>query len=74
MLNLNDITAIHSRDIIWLHKKHKDWVRDKSTTIVTNEDDANELPSRKGLKKMIIIWPKLTFLKTIKLGQMKSIS
>jgi hypothetical protein len=44
MLNLETKAIIHSRDIIWLHKMHKDWIKDKSTTIASNEDDTIELP------------------------------
>jgi hypothetical protein len=44
MLNLETKAIIHSRDIIWLHKMHKDWVKDKSIIIASNEDDPIELP------------------------------
>jgi hypothetical protein len=44
MLKLETKAIIHSRDIIWLHKMHKDWVKEKSTTIASNENDPIELP------------------------------
>ena len=44
MLNFEANAVIHSRDIIWLHKLHKDWVKNKSATIFTSDDDVIELP------------------------------
>jgi len=44
MLNLETNAVIHSRDIIWLHKLHKDWVINESTTMITSEDDVIKLP------------------------------
>jgi hypothetical protein len=38
MLNLETKAIIHLRDIIWLHKMHKDWVKDKYTTTISVED------------------------------------
>jgi hypothetical protein len=51
MLNLETKAIIHSRDIIWLHKMHKDWKKDKSTNIASNEDDPIELPIGMRTKK-----------------------
>jgi hypothetical protein len=51
MSNLETKAIIHSRDIIWLHKMHKDWAKDKSTTIASNEDDPIELPIGMRTKK-----------------------
>ena len=44
MLNLETHGIINSRDIVWLNKMHKDWIKEKSTTIRTADDDYNDLP------------------------------
>jgi hypothetical protein len=42
MLNLEANSVINSRDIIWLKKMHKDWLKNKLMTIT--EEDVVELP------------------------------
>ena len=46
MLNLETNAIINSRDIIWLKKMHKDWIKNKLMTIV-EEEDVVELPTSK---------------------------
>jgi hypothetical protein len=44
MLNLETKAIIHSRDIISLHKMHKDWVKVIPMKCISSEDDSTELP------------------------------
>ena len=44
MLNLETHGIINSRDIVWLNKMHKDWIKDKSTITKTDDDDYDDLP------------------------------
>jgi hypothetical protein len=44
MLNLDTNAIIKSLDIIWLKKMHVDWLKNKSTTNL-EEEDILELPT-----------------------------
>ena len=72
MSSLKTNAVIHSRDIIWLHKMHKDWIKKKSTTMINSEDDVIELPTGKGfLIKMKIMRSTLKSQKMTSLKRMK---
>jgi pyruvate/oxaloacetate carboxyltransferase len=52
MLNLETNAIINSRDIIWLKKMYKDWLKNKLMTTIDVEEDAIELPT--GNKSNIV--------------------
>jgi hypothetical protein len=58
MLNLDTNSIIKSRDIIWLKKMHVDWLKNKSTMNL-EEEDVLELPtgneSVKSKKKLLTL-------------------
>ena len=45
MLNLSTNTIILSRDIIWLKKMYKDWIKSKQSTIYDEDESEIELPT-----------------------------
>jgi hypothetical protein len=71
MLKLETKAIIHLRDIIWLHKIHKYWVKDKSMTIIFGKDDSIELSIGMRIKKVKIIRPMLSLHLMKGITQMK---
>jgi hypothetical protein len=51
MLNLETNSIINSRDIIWLKKMHKDWLKNK-LMMITEGEDVVELPIGNEVKKI----------------------